>query len=62
MGYGNVNLDLIYGARGETLESWEETLDRAIALGPEHISAYALAIEPVQMYGSVRLVADDAEP
>ncbi len=45
-GYANVNLDLIYGANGETLESWERTLREAIALEPEHISAYALTIEP----------------
>src|SRR5438094_965554 len=31
-GYVNVNLDLIYGAAGETLESWERTLDDAIML------------------------------
>jgi putative oxygen-independent coproporphyrinogen III oxidase len=45
-GYANVNLDLIYGAHGETLESWERTLREAIALEPEHVSAYALTIEP----------------
>jgi coproporphyrinogen III oxidase-like Fe-S oxidoreductase len=42
----NVNLDLIYGAHGETLESWERSLHEAIDLGPEHVSAYALTIEP----------------
>jgi oxygen-independent coproporphyrinogen-3 oxidase len=45
-GYANVNLDLIYGAEGETLESWERTLREAIDFGPEHISAYALTVEP----------------
>jgi putative oxygen-independent coproporphyrinogen III oxidase len=45
-GHANVNLDLIYGAHGERLESWERTLREAIALEPEHISAYALTIEP----------------
>jgi oxygen-independent coproporphyrinogen-3 oxidase len=45
-GYANVNLDLIYGADGETLESWERTLREAIDLAPEHVSAYALTIEP----------------
>ena len=45
-GYGNVNLDLIYGADGETLVSWERTLREAIELAPEHVSAYALTIEP----------------
>lgn len=45
-GYANVNLDLIYGAQGETLDSWEETLRQTIGLGPEHVSAYALTVEP----------------
>jgi putative oxygen-independent coproporphyrinogen III oxidase len=45
-GFANVSLDLIYGASGETLESWERTLREATALEPEHLSAYALTIEP----------------
>jgi len=45
-GFDDVNLDLIYGARGESLESWERTLDRAIELRPDHLSCYALTIEP----------------
>ena len=45
-GYANVNLDLIYDADGEELESWDATLREAIDLGPEHVSAYALTIEP----------------
>jgi putative oxygen-independent coproporphyrinogen III oxidase len=50
-GYANVNLDLIYGANGETLASWRRTLDETIALGPEHVSAYALTIEPATPLG-----------
>ncbi len=50
-GYVNVNLDLIYGAHGETLESWERTLEETIALAPEHVSAYALTIEPATALG-----------
>jgi oxygen-independent coproporphyrinogen-3 oxidase len=45
-GFANVNLDLIYGANGETIESWERTVREAIDLAPEHVSAYALTIEP----------------
>ncbi|MGH2636001.1 MAG: radical SAM family heme chaperone HemW [Actinomycetota bacterium] len=44
-GHANVNLDLIYGANGETLESWASSLREAIDLGPEHVSAYALTVE-----------------
>jgi oxygen-independent coproporphyrinogen-3 oxidase len=50
-GYRNVNLDLIYGADGESLASWRRTLEETIALGPEHVSAYALTIEPATPLG-----------
>lgn len=45
-GFESLNLDLIYGAEGETVESWRKTLERTVALGPDHVSAYALTIEP----------------
>jgi oxygen-independent coproporphyrinogen-3 oxidase len=45
-GYANVNLDLIYGAAGEDLPSWERSLRETVDLAPEHVSAYALTIEP----------------
>ena len=44
-GIGRVNLDLIYGTPGERVADWEATLDAALALGPTHISAYALTVE-----------------
>jgi putative oxygen-independent coproporphyrinogen III oxidase len=50
-GYTNVNLDLIYGAEGETLDSWERTLEETVELTPEHVSAYALSIEPATPLG-----------
>jgi putative oxygen-independent coproporphyrinogen III oxidase len=50
-GFGNVNLDLIYGAHGEMLASWQRTLLRAIELRPEHLSCYALTIEPATPLG-----------
>lgn len=40
-----VNVDLVYGAAGETLAQWAQTLDDAIALDPDHISAYGLTVE-----------------
>ncbi len=39
------NLDLVYGAHGETLDQWSATLDAAIELDPDHVSAYALTVE-----------------
>jgi oxygen-independent coproporphyrinogen-3 oxidase len=44
-GIPTFNLDLIYGAHGETLDDWEATLRNAIALRPPHVSAYALTVE-----------------
>ncbi len=41
----SVSVDLIYGAPGESLADWEASLDAALALEPDHISAYALIIE-----------------
>jgi oxygen-independent coproporphyrinogen-3 oxidase len=40
-----VSVDLIYGAPGETLEQWKQSIEAAIALDPDHISAYALIVE-----------------
>ncbi len=59
-GYANVSLDLIYGAEDETLASWERTLREAIALAPEHVSAYALTVEPSTPLG--RQIAAGARP
>jgi oxygen-independent coproporphyrinogen-3 oxidase len=51
-GFDNLNLDLIYGTPGETLDDWRLSLERTIALEPEHVSAYALTIEPGTAFGS----------
>jgi putative oxygen-independent coproporphyrinogen III oxidase len=40
-----VSLDLIYGTPGESLSDWKRSLDTAISLKPDHISAYALIVE-----------------
>jgi putative oxygen-independent coproporphyrinogen III oxidase len=39
------NLDLIYGAVGESLEDWRHTVDAVVALDPPHVSAYGLTVE-----------------
>jgi putative oxygen-independent coproporphyrinogen III oxidase len=46
VGIDAFNVDLIYGAAGETLDDWQRTLDRALELEPPHVSAYALTVEP----------------
>jgi putative oxygen-independent coproporphyrinogen III oxidase len=45
LGY-EVSIDLIYGAPGETIQSWEATLNSALELDIDHISAYSLIVEP----------------
>lgn len=45
-GYDNLNIDLIYGLPGQTLRGWQRNLEQAIALKPEHLSLYALTLEP----------------
>lgn len=44
-GFQNISIDLMYGLPGETFETWKEDLQQAIALRPEHISAYHLIYE-----------------
>src|SRR5262249_9015319 len=50
-GFADVHLGLIYGAHRETIGSWTRTLDEAISLSPEHLSCYALTIEPATPLG-----------
>jgi oxygen-independent coproporphyrinogen-3 oxidase len=45
-GIAQVSLDLIFAIPGQTLGSWLSSLERAIALQPEHLSCYALSYEP----------------
>jgi len=44
-GFDNVSLDLIYGTPGESMADWESTVDAALSLAPDHISAYSLIVE-----------------
>jgi len=44
-GFKNIGVDLIYGIPGQTADHWKETLDAAIALKPEHVSAYNLSLD-----------------
>jgi oxygen-independent coproporphyrinogen-3 oxidase len=61
------SLDLIFGAPGSTLAQWGDDLDRAIALGPSHLSCYGLVYEKGTSLwkqwnaGEVRAVAEEVE-
>jgi oxygen-independent coproporphyrinogen-3 oxidase len=45
-GFNNLNLDLIYGLPGQTVDDWKYNLLKALELNPEHLSLYALTLEP----------------
>lgn len=45
IGFDNINLDLIFASPNSTEKSWRNSLDQALALEPQHISAYSLSIE-----------------
>jgi oxygen-independent coproporphyrinogen-3 oxidase len=44
-GFADINLDLMYGLPGQSLESWRNTVRSLLTLEPSHISCYALTIE-----------------
>ena len=44
-GFPVVNLDLMFSVPGQSLETWQDTLHRTIALRPDHVSAYNLTYE-----------------
>ena len=44
-GFKHVSVDLIYGSPGETIDDWRRSLEYALALDIDHISAYALIVE-----------------
>ncbi len=45
-GIANISIDLIFGLPGQTLASWADSVSQALALQPQHISAYGLSYEP----------------
>ena len=44
-GFDNIGIDLIFGIPDQSVDEWEQDLKTAIALKPEHISAYNLTVE-----------------
>lgn len=45
-GISSISLDLISALPGQTMHSWQQTLSRALALNPDHLSIYDLTLEP----------------
>ncbi|BFU96757.1 MAG: putative Oxygen-independent coproporphyrinogen III oxidase [Nitrospira sp.] len=45
-GFADINLDVMYGLPGQSIASWNSTLERCLDLTPAHLSCYALTVEP----------------
>ncbi|NLC98514.1 MAG: coproporphyrinogen III oxidase [Actinomycetales bacterium] len=64
-GFEQVSVDLIYGTPGETIDDWRCTVEAALELEPDHISAYALIVEDGTAFsrkvrtGEVTIPSDD---
>jgi oxygen-independent coproporphyrinogen-3 oxidase len=52
-GFDNLSLDLMFGVPGQTFDDWKRSVAAALALSPEHVSAYALTIERGTPFGSL---------
>ncbi|WP_323610749.1 radical SAM family heme chaperone HemW [Erysipelothrix enhydrae] len=51
IGIENISLDLMYGLPGQSLASFESSMRDVIALKPDHVSIYALTVEPNSLFG-----------
>lgn len=66
-GFANVNVDLIYGIPGQTVLSWDRTLQQACEYEPIHLSCYALTLEEGTRFdaayrrGELNLIETDVE-
>ena len=49
-GFTNINIDLMYGLNGQSVEMCIEDLNKAIELSPTHISFYQLTLEPNTLF------------
>ena len=50
-GFANISIDLIYAVPGQENRQWKKDVEQAVALQPEHLSAYALTIEEKTAFG-----------
>ncbi|ALS78917.1 oxygen-independent coproporphyrinogen III oxidase [Planococcus sp. ANT_H30] len=67
VGFKNLSFDLMYGLPGQTMQQWDDTLERAFAFDMPHFSAYSLIIEPKTVFynlmtkGKLNTVTEDLE-
>jgi oxygen-independent coproporphyrinogen-3 oxidase len=61
-GFEDLSCDLMFGLPGQTLEDWRRAVDALIALGPTHVSTYALTIERGTRFGALDRAGRLARP
>jgi oxygen-independent coproporphyrinogen III oxidase len=61
-GFEAVSIDLMFGVPGQSLDAWRRAVDTAVALEPEHVSAYALTIERGTAFGAAARAGRLARP
>lgn len=67
IGFTNISIDLMYGLPGQTMDQWEDSLHKALALNLPHYSAYSLIVEPKTVFynlmtkGKLHLPGEDLE-
>ena len=62
VGFANISMDLMYGLPGQDMEMWMESVEKVVAMRPEHISCYCLTIDedcPMYSYRNSLKIADD---
>lgn len=52
-GITNINIDIMAAIPGQTMESYQDTLEKVVRLKPEHISSYSLIVEPGTLFDSL---------
>ena len=66
-GFNNINIDIMAGIPEQTLKSYKDTLEKVLALNPQHISVYSLIIEPgtefyrMQEQGKLNIADEDTD-
>ena len=67
VGFTNISIDLIYGLPGQTMDDFQDTMERALALDLPHYSSYSLIVEPKTVFynlmqkGKLQLPPQDLE-
>ncbi|MFH1379898.1 MAG: radical SAM family heme chaperone HemW [bacterium] len=59
IGFNNINIDVMFGIPGLSMDEWKKSLQEIVSLHPDHLSLYALSIEEGTRFYSEQMVSDD---